>query len=144
MQRLQFPFKSVTSFVLGILLILCACSTPRKSETRASSIENKQLEVLLRLNDLNERAFVYHKICLKTEPLNDRFLENFKTVSNQLFDECHLSLKWKPEYIVHRLLERREYIQSTFITLLSAKGCQSDGALVVQDHYILMSRYGQN
>lgn len=134
----------MASLILVILLIICGCSMPAKQEPRRTEKDNMRLNTLMKLNDLNERAFAYHQFCLsKTEPMNEKFLENFKTSSNLLFDECLESLHWEPQYIVSQVLKRREQIQGGLKNYYLTKGCQSPEASVAQKHYRTFSQLNE-
>lgn len=139
--QLRLFYKGIASLMMGGLIILCACSSPPKQKIDNDRENRHRLNTLLRLNDLNEQAFAYHQTCLiKTEPMNEQFMENFKIVSNQLFDQSRATLNRKPELIVSELLERREYIQSQLTATLSTKGCLSAEALAAQKHYKAMGQ----
>lgn len=139
--QLRLFYKGIASLMMGGLIILCACSSPPKQKLDNDRENRHQLNTLLRLNDLNEQAFAYHQTCLiKTEPMNEQFMENFKIVSNQLFDQCRKTLKWEPEKIVSQLMERRKYLQNQSTANLSTNGCHSNEALMSQKHYRAMSQ----
>lgn len=135
-------YMTLLAFVL--LFAICGCSMPAKQEPRRTEKNDIRFNALMQLNDLNERAFSYHQFCLsKTEPMNEKFLENFKTSSNLLFDECLESLHWEPQYIVSQVLKRREQIQGALKNHYLTKGCQSPEASVAQKHYRTFSQLNE-
>jgi len=77
----------------------------------------------MKLNDLNERAFAYHKHCLNdTEPMNEVFLENFEQVANMLLDESmNMFRQQRPEDIVRQILERRASMQNALDKVYKAE-----------------------
>lgn len=125
---------------LSLIMIFSAC-TPVRENMTYSPKDSSQLDALLQLNDLNERAFEYHQHCLrKTEPMNEVFLENFELVSNLLFDEALDMWGATPEYVVSQVLKRREQIQHTLDKIYMTKGCQSSEAKIAQEHYRTFSQ----
>jgi len=126
--------------VLSLIMTLCAC-TPARENMTYSPKDSGQLDALLQLNDLNERAFEYHQHCLsKTAPMNEVFLENFELISNLLFDEALDMWGATPEYVVSQILKRREQIQHTLDKIYMTEGCQSSEAKTAQEHYRTFSQ----
>ena len=129
--------------VLSLIMIFSAC-TPAREHMVYKPKESSQLDALLQLNDLNERAFAYHQYCLnKTEPMNEVFLENFKLVANMLFDEALDTWGEPPEYTVSQILKRREDIQHTLDKLYMTKGCQFSEAWTARKHYRTFSQLNE-
>jgi hypothetical protein len=135
MYSASFSTRKFPLCLVFLLLFLIAACAPVTKQAKSEKSETPGLNTLLELNDLNERAFAYHNYCLrKTEPMNEKFLENFKESLNLLFDEC-LTTGWKPDYIVSQIVKRREQIQQTLSNYYLTKGCQSAEAVTAHDHY---------
>ncbi len=128
MKRLLF-----LTFFFGFVFSGCVSleKTPPKRVDK-----HGDLATFVALNDLNERAFAYHHYCLKEqEPLNERFLQNFKLGSDLLFNECVETLNWQPQYIVDHVVKRRNSIQQSLREYYQANGCSSGEAMAARDHY---------
>ena len=126
------------------MLFISACVPLQPQNTPYKKENTDRLNILVQLNDLNERAFAYHHYCLKKdEPINETFLDNLETTSNLLFDECKTVLKWKPEYIVSQVVKRREKIQEQLRSHYRSKGCRSSEAMAAYNHYQSFSRLGE-
>lgn len=107
-----------------------------KENKRQAEKDPLTLNRLLELNDLNERAFIYHHYCLrKTEPMNEQFLENLEKTANLLFDEAMEQMNWEPQHTVDQIVKRRENIQQLLSNHYLTKGCNSAEGMTARDHY---------
>lgn len=139
----KFRFIVVMPLVLATIGCTHAVGTAGSVPARGPE-DTKRLQTLLALNDLNERAFAWHHYCMKNiEPLNPAFLANFRTVSDELFDQCQGTLGWKPDYVVGSVMKRRAHIQATLLDHYKAGGCQSAEAQAAQSHYLEFGRLGE-
>jgi len=136
-------YQSNATCIFLMLFIVIALSSCTPAREHVPSKEN--FNVLMKLNDLNERAFAYHKHCLKnTEPMNEVFLANFEQAANMLFDESmNMFRQRRPEDIVRKILERRNSMQNTLDKIYRADGCQSSEAKTAQEHYSTFSQLGK-
>lgn len=135
---------AVCLYVL-LVLVTAACvpmdAAPQNPAQNNKSAQDETLTEMLKLNDLNERAFAYHHYCLReTESMNPQFLKNFEIAINQLFDQALNTTDWEPQYIVDQVMDRRQYIQDTLRDYYQTQGCQSAEAITARDHYRALSR----
>lgn len=130
--------RKKTALLLSALVLtgtLSACAL-MPDETQRKKENDVRFNNLLEINDLSERAFVYHQYCLKDgETINDAFMANFKTVSNLLLDEAVDHMKMPPELVVKRVLNRRKMIQQKLSEHYYSVGCQSDEGRIASAHY---------
>ncbi len=113
-----------------------------KENKRQPGKDRQTLNKLLKLNDLNERAFAYHHYCLrKTEPMNEQFLKNLEATANLLFDEVMEQMNWEPQRIVDQIVKRRESIQQQLGHHYLTKGCHSAEGITARDHYRAFSQW---
>ncbi|MCB9987849.1 MAG: hypothetical protein H6868_00790 [Rhodospirillales bacterium] len=134
---------ALTFSSLMLLTALSACvSLNKQAPPETTYASQKTLDNMLKLSDLNERAFAYQQHCLQeTEPMSEVFLDNFKATSDMLFDECIHTLKWPPDLVVSRVLERREHIQRLLDDTYSKEnGCDSEEAVIAGEHYRAFSQ----
>ena len=122
--------------IFMLVLGLAACASVNVSKPEQKAKNKAELNRLLNINDLNERAFAYHQYCLKkSEPLSEQFLKNFEITANLLYDELIYTYNWQPKYTVEQIVKRREYIQQTLSNHYLTKGCQSEEASMGLAHY---------
>lgn len=131
--------------VLATMVVFCsACvplnQTPAVKENNKNSSHQK-LERILTLSDYSERAYAYHEFCVgNKEPMNDRFLENFKIISNMLLDEFIATLNWQPQYTVDQITERRRNIQRALLQHYQEGGCETPEAREAQGYYDMLGK----
>lgn len=124
--------------LLTIVLSACAFSSEERTD---KTDNNARLDSLLELNDLSERAFVYHQYCLKDiEPINETFMDNFKVTSDMLLDEAVYEMGMSPEFVVERILSRRKMIQQQLGEYYHSKGCHSLEGQTALKHYRAFSQ----
>lgn len=136
---------SAPVFIALLLTMVCGACTPARESTSYKRKDDAHFETLLKLNDLNERAFAYHQHCLaSSEPMDEDFLKNFEITTNLLFDEGMETLGWKPEYISAQIIKRRDSLQGALNQYYQEKGCTSLEANAVQDHYSTFGNLNKN
>lgn len=99
----------------------------------------------MRLFDLNEAAFAYHRHCLSTsQNISPQFMEVLDFVANELFAEArNESPGLDPRYIRSKILERRYRIQYKLDSDHIKEGCHSAATDMAQSHYEAFSNYSR-
>lgn len=133
--RVACNFLFCTAGLL-FLAVLSACTVPPSQGPSVKKEDYTRLNYLLDLNDLSERAFVYHQFCLKDkEPMNANFMANFQIISDMVLDEAVDEKDIKPEFVVKRILDRRRNIHQQLSEHYHSKGCQSEEGMVAANYY---------
>jgi hypothetical protein len=130
-------FRQSTTLYLAFFLLLflnaCALQPAAKKDAKEN---NMYFNNLLELNDLFERAFIYHQYCLQDKKsMNPIFMKNFEVISNLLLDEAVYKMKVSPEAAVKRIMDRREVLQQKLSEYYYSKGCQSEEGEIAHSHY---------
>lgn len=136
-------YCSILLISLLLLGALTSCSAV-SNEYKSKEERNSKFNNLLELHDRSERAFMYHHYCLKDEPVNERFMSNFKMTSNLLMDEAVANMKMSPQTVLQRVMSRRELIQQQLSEYYNSLGCQSDEAKTAKTHYRAFSEFSEN
>lgn len=123
-------------FAVGISTVsLSACAY-------TGAANNYTIPQLVKLTDLNDRAFMYHHYCVgSAEPLSDKFFENYQIAPNLLLDKTMETSPLEPKMIVAQIMERRERIQSKLRRHYNEHGCSSEEAMIAREQYHVLKTY---
>lgn len=133
-------FQRYSIIIIIPLLAIISC-TPAIKPPINKIEKDMRFNNLLDLNDRSERAFMYHHYCLSDEPINEKFMQNFKMVSNLLLDETVEKINMPPQMVVQRILGRRKTIQQQLSQHYNSAGCQSEEGKAALVHYRAFSSF---
>lgn len=144
LRKLPHKQSLLVAFVMLNLMCISGCYTPSGQIKKSRTNPYAKLDRLAQLNDLNERAYAYHQHCLqKTEPINQKFMENFAFSANMLTNALMEIYNWNDEFAINQILQRRRNTQNTLTQHYNTKGCQSNEGQLAQQHYISFSNINQ-